>query len=460
MAKVLLVKAAGGPPYQITPPLGLLYVASAARKAGHDVRFADLRLKGGQKDMARLIKNFRPDVVGISAVYPEMGFLWETAGEVKRQTRGRALVVAGGPCASTAPEEVLSRPDMDFALVGEGEETFPALLDAVDQGFTPKDLPGLAFRWKEKVRANPAPDFMENLDVLPRPAWDLVDFSRYEKALRTHMLKPRRYAAVMTSRGCPFGCIYCHKILGKKFRPRSPQNVVDEMEHLVARYGVQEIEVWDDVFNVDAKRAEKICDLIIERRLNVRLSMPTNVRADIMPPRLLRKMKDAGLYYMGIAVETGSPEKQKLLGRNFSLEKARQTMELARKLSITTTGFFMLGLPGETAEEMEQTISFACQSPLNFATFNTLRPYPNTVLWDMCGQEVHGKDPKKLLYVNTSDNLSSLPDKEYARVVRSAIRRFYARGFDRILLSGAFRHISLGAAAKEYLLRITPGQRF
>ncbi|MBW1989615.1 MAG: B12-binding domain-containing radical SAM protein [Deltaproteobacteria bacterium] len=458
MANVLMLKVGGGPPFQITPPLGALTLAAVARAHGHDCRFADLRLTRPEKAVPRLVEEFSPHVVGISAMYSEAGAVERAAALVKKASGGKARVVVGGPYPTTAPERSLSHPGVDLAVVGEAERTFPLVLDLLENPSpgNPDDIPGVAFRHGNDVRLNPGPKPLEDLDSLPYPAWDLADFQRYRRAPRVAMLRPRRYAVIMTSRGCPYKCIFCHKTMGTRFRPMSPARVADEMEHVVGRFGVEEFEVWDDVFNLDEQRAAAVCDLILERGLKVKLAFPANLRADRMTVPLMEKMRAAGLYFMGVSFETGSPRWQKKIDKHFDVDRAWETVETAGKLGITTLGFFILGFPGETAEEMEQTIDLACRSSLNFATFYTLRPFPKTPLWRMCQQAGYRLRPEQSMYVSTAHNLSAVEDRRYARIVRSAYRRFYAAAPRRIFLSGAFRDVCLSTALKEFLLRQTP----
>jgi radical SAM superfamily enzyme YgiQ (UPF0313 family) len=247
---------------------------------------------------------------------------------------------------------------------------------------------GIAYRSNGTILVTKPRSFIEDLDSLPLPAWDLIDVKEYARyATMSNSRKGRYVACLVTSRGCPYGCIYCHKLHGKQFRSRSPDNVFAEIRLLHDQYGVTEFQILDDIFNFDLERAEAICDLVIQSRLGLSFTFPNGVRGDRMTKELVRKLRQAGTYKINYAVETASPRLQKLIRKNLDLEKIRQAIDYTARAGILTSGFFMLGFPTETRQEILETIQFAANSHLESAMFFRVVPFPNTELRDLALQD-------------------------------------------------------------------------
>jgi radical SAM superfamily enzyme YgiQ (UPF0313 family) len=364
-------------------------------------------------------------------------------------------ILVGGPHATSCPEEVLSDRNVDFAVIGEGEKTLPDLVRAIcaDEPGELKNIPGIAFRENGNIVNTGPPHYIEDVDSLPFPAWDLVDIAAYSGSPRCSNLKSARYMPVFTSRACPFGCIYCHNVLGKGFRARSAENVLKEIKTLVNNYGIKELLINDDVFNLDTDRAEEICDGIINQGIKVRISFGNGLRGDFLPERLLLKMKKAGVYYFPVGIETGSARLQKMIKKNLNLEKVREAVSIAHGLGFTTCGFFMLGFPTETREEMEQTIDFACKSRFNLAMFSTVTPFIGTRLRDLCAEKIAGfkADPMNFSYDRSLFNLSTLGDGEFSKMKRRAYFKFFLSRPSRIFTGGTYKNVDLLRSAKHFL---------
>jgi radical SAM superfamily enzyme YgiQ (UPF0313 family) len=185
----------------------------------------------------------------------------------------------------------------------------------------------------------------------------------------------------MTSRGCPYRCAYCHNVLGKKFRVRSPENILEEIKYIHDKFGITDFQIIDDIFNLDMDRAKKICDLIINSGMDLTFAFPNAIRADRVDEELVEKMAQAGTKFTSIAIETASPRIQKLIRKNLNLEKAFKAIHLFARVGIVTRGFFMMGFPTETEEEVLDTIEYAKRSRLCGATFFTVVYYPGTDLY-------------------------------------------------------------------------------
>jgi radical SAM superfamily enzyme YgiQ (UPF0313 family) len=236
------------------------------------------------------------------------------------------------------------------------------------------------------------------VEKLPMPAYDMLSLNRYfQLDSPWHFPKSKKAVQYVSSRGCPYHCSYCHTIHGKKYRGISALKVVDQIEELAGR-GVEELMVVDDIFNFDLNRAKAICQGIIDRGLKIHLQFPNGVRGDRFDEELVRLMKGAGTHYMAIAIETTSDKYQHLIRKNLKLDRALQTIHWARKYDIEVCGFFMIGFPGETIDEVRQTLDFAVNAPLDTIFISLVSPFKGTVLrtdmmngrfgqWSESGQE-------------------------------------------------------------------------
>jgi radical SAM superfamily enzyme YgiQ (UPF0313 family) len=343
--------------------------------------------------------------------------------------------VLGGPYAHRRAEEILKGSDFDWVVGGPGDRVFPDALERVfGGGELGTDLPGLSYRAEDGFYIATGTDAVRDLDALPFPAWDLVDFDLYaRRPTQMAMLKGRRYAPIFTSRGCPYKCNYCHDLFGKRFFHRSPENVLEEIEVLRDRYGVDEIEIVDDVFNLHKPRLKKIMGEASRRwGGELHFCFPNGVRADIMDASVLEAMRAGGTYAMAIAVETVTPRLQVMIDKNLDVEKAGWTIDYADGLGIMVAGFFMLGFPTETPEEIRATIDFALKSRLSLGHFFAVVPQAGTPLFALAEQE---NEPalvasmKDELEGGAYRSLLSWYERAYgfplSRVMRSANLRFY-----------------------------------
>jgi len=430
MAKVLLVQSAHIYQHHThLHPLGIMYIASSLLAAGHEARILDMKVEGLTVDDAvREVARVRPDVLGITAMTYESVCMNDLARRVRAEMPEVRIVVGGAHPANEPEETLTGNPAIDCVCIGEGEITLPDLLDAWREGRALTDVPGLAFRENGAVVRSPARPYIQDLDSMPPPAWDLVPVKKYFTMERGGIIfHHREFMTVMTSRGCPYRCAYCHRNLGKTWRPRRPEKVVEEMETLVRQYGIREIEIMDDMFNLDRKRVQEICRLIREKKLDISMTFPNGLRADLMDEETLTALKDAGMYRTMFAIETASPRIQKLIKKHVKLDKARRIVETAANMGIMTHGAFMLGFPTETEEEMRMTIDFALTSKFHTAAFYRVLPFRGSALYDMVRAErPHiNLDPTHLEYHSTDVNLSEVEEDQVTRLRKRAYRRFY-----------------------------------
>jgi radical SAM superfamily enzyme YgiQ (UPF0313 family) len=334
------------------PPVGLMYVASSARRHNPEVQIEILETSlDGRSDeelVAKLL-DYRPDVVGIRSIS-----LFED--ELKRVavlTRSvlNVPIVAGGPIATARRGPLLkSIPEIDLLVVGEGELTFSRLLSGTSTN-------GLVFRHGDQIVDLGDGDVVDNLDELPFPDYSLVDLGRYQEHL-SYAYNHRRQGVLLTSRGCPFLCTYCNTFAGKTARLRSAENVIAEMEQMSRDHGIEDFYVVDDIFNMDRQRTEAVFRKIIALRKNWRLYFVNGLRADIMTRELVDLMADAGTVWVTYAVESGSARIQKLVKKNMRLEKAAEIINYSQDRGMVVNVNTMYGFPTETGADAQQTLDY------------------------------------------------------------------------------------------------------
>lgn len=399
-----------------TPPLGLLYLGSAVRGYGHSVRVLDARLPGFNfSQLISFLENYRPEIIGISALTCEAGHLNEIsrAGRLHCPT---AMIIAGGPHATAFPNQTLNESAVDVAVIGEGEVTFQNIVF----GHSLDTIDGIAYKSGSQIRKNPPRSFIDDLDQLNAPAWDLIDLDEYTSVTRFGGIAGGSpYACVMTSRGCPYHCTYCHTIFGKQFRTHSPGWVASEIRRLAVEYGVREIQILDDTFNLDIPRAREICRLVQEFTPGMKLSFPNGLRGDRISEELIGALKSAGTYRINYAVETASKEIQKLIRKNLELDEVQKAITSTSRHGILTHGFFMVGFPGETLLDMIKTFLFAYRSDLHAGVFSIVNPFPNTELFEQArGKRMIDYKYENYDYICSPINLSDIPDWQLKCVQR------------------------------------------
>lgn len=363
--------------HDFAPPLGLMAVSAWVKKFGYrDIRLLNGQTEAGLQDaqIQATLDEFQPEVVGITT---STLFLYDVlrVARLVRQWRPDAKIVLGGPHLTEYAKESVERPEIDFAVVGEGEVPFLALLRALEKNEIVDGIPGLAYRRDdETVVVNPPDHRLLALDDLPLPDYEIVDISQYH--IPYDHLHPS--GIIVTSRGCPYRCTFC-SLNYPYFRTRGPESVVNEMEAL-KKMGCKTVTFNDDNFNVSRQRVMEICDLIIERNLNLPWSF--RGRVDCVDEEMIGKAARAGCIRVHFGVESGTQEMLDATKKGITLDQARAAFALCRKYKIATVAFFMIGLPGETAEQARKTIDFALELNPEYVVFTSLIPQPGSEIYE------------------------------------------------------------------------------
>lgn len=428
--KILLIKSGNlnTRAIGVTPPLGLMYIASYIKATrGDKVRIFDIRFyKDPLNRIYRIIDEFEPDLIGISALTLEASAMYQIAHFIK--TVSDIPVIAGGPHASSVPKEILQNRDIDAVVVGEGEITFKNFLDTLEKKHSPEMISGIGYRRDGEIVVNQPGPLIHHLDNLPFPSWDLIELEKYADTASMSIIGYGPYMVLLTSRGCPFHCTYCHNIMGKAFRARSVENVLEEMRILIRQYHIDDFEIIDDISNFDRERFKRIMRGIIDNGWKVTLSFPNGVRTDLLDEETVHLMKQAGTAEVSIAVETATPRLQKMVKKGLNLEKVRHIIDVCIQEGMYVRGFFMLGFPSETEEEIKATIDFACKSKMHGALFFLVNPFGGTELSkqvEQLGKMPSSIKPEDFDYHAMPFNASSVPDKRLHRLYTTAWMRFY-----------------------------------
>jgi anaerobic magnesium-protoporphyrin IX monomethyl ester cyclase len=416
---------------EVTPPLGLMYLAGYLRKyrPGKDnIKIFDLSVQGEDYVFHNLMDS---DIVGLSSTNRDGLYLSRIMKKIQERNTGCSLIL-GGPIVSSLKDELFDYYNIDCAVAYEGERTLLEVIEKFDGNNKPfEDIKGIVYR-NGNSKFTGRRETIEKLDEeIPFPAWDLImetplSEEYWKRKSFAFFRMNRKYMGLFTSRGCPYQCIYCHDIFAKRFRAHSAERVVAELEYLNTHFGLEDFEFYDDTFNFDKERTRKICELIVEKHLKINLYFPNGLRSDMLEKDIVEKLAKAGTRVMCFAIETVSERLQKLLRRNLKFENINNMIQVAVKNGIHAEGFFMLGHPTETKQEMLDTIDFAARSPLHSAAFSIAIPQKGTELFSRyIGENAHQNLGEG--YYEYSSAISQLPPHEVRKLLAYTFIKFYLR---------------------------------
>lgn len=447
MLRVLLVNPKSKLPIdtRTSPSMGLAYLGAVSLQRGDVVRVWDGDVE--REPLSAAVAAFRPHLVGITANTTQIKAAWAAAREVKAVQD--VPVVLGGPHPTVLPDESASRPEVDLVVRSEGEATWVELCRVLEEAGIAEHpfgevrnrvaealsgVLGITYRTPAgEVRSTPDRPTIADLDDLPWPAWHLFKLDLYTNLQPTLDHVEGYSLPILTSRGCPYRCAYCSQIMERRWRMRSAESVVAEWRWLVQEMRAGEIGVLDDSFNINRQRVLAICDLLIAGDLNhVPWIMINGIRANLADEELLGRMRQAGCIRTAFGVESGNQEVlDRIIHKQLTLDQIRAAFRAARKVGMETIGFFIIGMPGETEETMEDTIRFACELDPVVANFSMATPFPGTELYEMVKREgtLLAQDWDDFVFFEGKARfeMPNLPAVLVERKWKEAYRRFYMR---------------------------------
>lgn len=363
--------------FPVIPHLGIAYLTAMLKKNDIEVKILDMRLGVDNTTLFGTLDRFKPDMIGITIYSYGYKLAYDLIDLIK--SHGSYLTVVGGPHVSVTRSQVLKDTRADFAIKGEGEYTLLELCGYLTRQCKDYEkIKGLIWRDGNKIIENVDRLYLQQkeLDELPFPDYEEFELEKYS-------CYEDKYLQITTSRGCPFGCIYCSVklVMGRGFRSRSPENVVQEIEHWYNK-GWRKFEFNDDCFNLDMNRAKEICDLIIEKDLSIEYLCANGLRVDRVDRELFQKMKDSGCVFISFGVESGNPEVLKIIKKGITLKQVEEAVKFANEVGIPNAGTFIIGHPGEDLQKAMDTIRIAKKIPFGHVAFCNLVPYPGSELFD------------------------------------------------------------------------------
>lgn len=413
------------------PPLGLLYLAGYLEKfSGFDIQVLDCQVEEmNYAKVAQTIKERKPDVIGITAMTFTLIDVLKVV-KIAKQASPEVKIVLGGPHPHIYPQETINLPGVDFVILGEGEISFLELLNCLNKKEYERlyQVKGLVFKNNGQIVNNGFREPLRDLNQLPFPARHLTPYQKYSSILA----KKNPVTTMITSRGCPYQCIFCDRPnLGKLFRARSAENVVDEMEEC-QRMGIKEILIYDDTFTVGKQRVLDICSEIQKRKLNI--SWDIRARVDTVNEQMLKELKKAGCQRIHYGVEAGTQKILKVLNKGITLEQAENAFKLTKKIGIRTFAYFMIGSPQETKEDILETINFAKKLNPDFVQITITSSFPATKLYELAlEKKMFADDYMRKFARNPTPDFKikhweeTLSEKELNQLINYAYKAFYWR---------------------------------
>ena len=363
-------------------PIGIAYLAAVLRKNNVDVNILDQYAEClTEEQIFSRVKDYSPDLIGYGSTTPN----YSAAIDLTRRIHAKfpdIKVVMGGQHPSIFPEETLSIPEVDFVIRDEGEYSLLSLCRALESGKGFDEIKGLSYKDEAgTIKHNPSSESV-NIDELPWPAYDLLPMHVYSSPSYTRFALP--VYQMSASRGCPNQCTYCINAelnIAARYRKRDVDNVLDEMEMLVNKYGARQIQFWDPIFPLGKKHAFEFCDKLMARGLHKKIVWNSTTYAEFLDKEIVEKMAAAGCKGIGFGIESAVPELLKSVNKKSDLTNTIEMCKVARKNGMVVVGSFILGLPGETREMSKTTIDFSKKLDIHYAQFSIFTPYPGTPVY-------------------------------------------------------------------------------
>lgn len=398
------------------PPSDLMYLAAVAEKVGLEAKIHDYS-QGG--NLVEDLKEFKPDYLLINAATPTLEHDLEALKQAK-EILPEVVTIAKGAAFLTLAQEIMEKHnELDIVIFGEAEETLREILEEVPAN----EILGMYYR-EDGIKFNGKRPFIENLDEIPFPARHLVDNSIYRRPDNNKV-----QAVIKVSRGCPFHCFFClaTPVSGAKVRRRSVENIIAEIRECVEKYNITNFVFWSDIFNIDKEWTLNLCNAIIESGLKITWS--ANTRADTADFEMAQMMYKSGCRLVSIGVESGSQYMLEKMGKKITLDDVRRTVKTFKKAKIRIYNYFVIGLPWETEETVEETIKFAIELNSDFISFYTATPLPGSRFYDYAKENnlFDSETSFESAYFYPAVNTHQLTRNRVFELHKSAVKRFYLR---------------------------------
>jgi radical SAM superfamily enzyme YgiQ (UPF0313 family) len=398
-------------------PLGIAYIASYLKKhTDAMVEIIDTTFDKKPKErIKKIFSNKKYDIVGVSLMTSMLEDANYVAHVVKKYNPD-SKVIFGGPYPTVLPDKTINEKNVDAICIREGEITF---YDIVKNKGDFEGIEGIWYKKNGKIIKNNPRMPIQNLDELPFPAWKLLPMDKYFKSwfqMDSTNIKNIKGASLIASRGCPYNCTYCQPtlnlIFGGKLRKRSAKNIVAELAELKKRYNINAFGLQDDTFIIDKEWVFEFCDQLEKSKMG--LVWQCNLRANLVTEELLSRMKKAGLVRIAVGIESAN---QRILDdiykKGITIEQVKNTLNISKKLGLYVHGYFMIGAPTETINEVKNSIEFARKNYMQSVTFSVTTPLPKTYLYEMSKKHVTKGFEHFDYYTNyVYDNKITVPEKK------------------------------------------------
>lgn len=399
------------------PPTDLMYLAAIAERKGLEAKIKDYSQSG---NLEQDLREFNPDYLVVNIATPSLEHDLDAIRKAK-EINPEIITIAKGAAFLTLGEKILAEHEfLDFGILGEAEETLKEILEEQEK----TRILGIYYKENGNVKFTGNRAFIEDLDSLPFPARHLVDNSIYRRPDNNKV-----QATIKVERGCPFHCFFClaTPVSGAKVRRRSVENIVAEIRECVEKYNIRNFLFWSDIFNLDKKWTMDLSQAIIDSGLKITWS--ANTRADTADLEMAKMMYKSGCRLVSIGVESGSQEMLEKMGKNITLNDVRRTVKVFKQAKIRIYNYFVIGLPWETEETVEETIKFAIELNSDFISFYTATPLPGSRFYDYAKEHnLFDKETSfESAYFYPAVNTHYLTKERVFELHKSAIKRFYLR---------------------------------
>lgn len=446
----------------LNEPLGLVCLASyleAKAKKPRNIEILDLYARGYDQvssegnyykvgistpdKIVELVSKFQPDVIGVTCNFTTYSKgVFELVNLLKEKIPEPLLVMGGAHVTMDAENVLESQCKADLVVRGEGEETFNELIECLENKKDYSNLLGITFRKNGRVISNEKRPLIADLNELPIPNRKYIDQEIYSQINKKmyFLSKGKRVASIMTSRGCPFKCVFCSTkvVWERNFRPRSSALVYKEMQRLVKEYDIDEFLINDDQFYLQKDRVLELCDMLVKNRIRVHFNVASGSSVWLLDESLLKKLKKAGLYRITLPMESGNVQTLKYISKPINLDKARKMIQQANSLGLWTYANFIVGFPYETKEDIQATIDYVNKSGLDYATYFIAKPYAGSEMYEHFRKEglLKGEiDPTTMGEVGhdivhmSAEELQALRDKAQGMYMKYVMANYLSPSF-------------------------------